>query len=248
MHQLSRSIHLSVHVHKDPDAMAERAAHIISAACEEAIAERGEFKMAISGGKTPIPLFRLFSQRDWVEALPWEKISLFWVDERCVSPDDPRSNYGVARRELLNFLPSTKFFRMRGDIDPIEAAESYEKTLRNEFNLKRGEIPRFDLVLLGMGKNGHTASLFPRCPGLLVKDRLVIDQYDAEKKMDRITLTLPVLNNARCCLFLVNGADKHAVLTKALDLLAEPELPAQLVHPSIGDLIWVVDQAAATGE
>ena len=109
MQQLSRSIHLSLHIHKDPDAMAERAAHIIAEACDEAISERGEFKIAISGGKTPVPLFRLLSRKDWVNALPWDKISVFWADERCVSPDHPLSNYGVARRELLNYVPCTSF-------------------------------------------------------------------------------------------------------------------------------------------
>lgn len=247
MQQLSRSIHLSLHIHKDPDAMAERAAHIIAAACEEAIAERGEFKMAISGGKTPLPLFRLLSRSDWVDALPWEKISLFWVDERCVEADDPRSNYGTARRELLSYVPCTQFYRMRGDTEPEKAALAYEQTLRNEFNLKPGELPRFDMILLGMGKDGHTASLFPRSPALEVRNRLVIDQYVPHKGIDRLTMTLPVLNNARSCIFMVNGKDKNEVLKRALNLLDKPELPAQLVHPPIGDLIWIVDEAAATG-
>ena len=98
MQTLSRSIHLMLHIHKDPDAMAERAAHIIADKCDEAISERGSFKIAISGGNTPIPLFRLLTRKDWVSALPWDKISVFWADERCVSPDDEGSNYGMARR------------------------------------------------------------------------------------------------------------------------------------------------------
>lgn len=247
MQQLSRSIHLSLHIHKDPDAMAERAAHIIAEACDEAISERGEFKIAISGGKTPVPLFRLLSRKDWVNALPWDKIFVFWADERCVSPDHPLSNYGVARRELLNYVPCTKFFRMRGDQDPVEAALQYEELLRKEFHLKGSEVPRFDMILLGMGEDGHTASLFPRSPALAVQNRLVIDQYVPVQKIDRLTMTLPVFNNSRCCMFMVTGKDKHAVLSRALDLLDKPELPAQLVHPAVGDLIWVVDEAAATG-
>lgn len=237
MQQLSRSIHLSLHIHKDPDAMAERAAHIIAEACDEAISERGEFKIAISGGKTPVPLFRLLSRKDWVNALPWDKISVFWADERCVSPDHPLSNYGVARRELLNYVPCTKFFRMRGDQDPVEAALQYEELLRKEFHLKGSEVPRFDMILLGMGEDGHTASLFPRSPALAVQNRLVIDQYVPVQKIDRLTMTLPVFNNSRCCMFMVTGKDKHAVLSRALDLLDKPELPAQLVHPAVGDLI-----------
>ncbi len=247
MQTLSRTIHLSLHIHKDPDAMAERAAHIISAACDEAVSERGCFRMAISGGSTPIPLFRLLSRVDWVEALPWEKISVFWADERCVSPDDPDSNYGMARRELLNYVPCSQYYRMRGDRDPEQAALDYEQILRQEFSLKEGEVPRFDMILLGMGEDGHTASLFPNSPGLSATNRLVIDQYVPERKADRLTMTLPVLNNARCCMFLVTGCDKHDVLRRALNLLDKPELPAQYVHPAVGDLIWVVDEEAATG-
>ena len=247
MKQLSRSIHLSVHIHKDPDAMAERAAHILAAACDEAISERGCFRIAISGGKTPIPLFRLLTRKDWIAALPWDKISVFWADERCVSPDHPDSNYGMAHKELLNYVPCTQFYRMRGDLDPEKAALDYEEILTKEFALKEGEIPRFDMILLGMGDDGHTASLFPNSPGLYAGDRLVIDQYVPERKADRLTMTLPVLNNARCCMFLVTGKEKHSVLQKALNLLDEPELPAQQVRPAVGDLIWVVDEDAATG-
>lgn len=247
MQQLSRSIHLSLHIHKDPDAMAERAAHIIAAACEEAIQERGEFKIALSGGKTPLPLFRLLTHPDWVDALPWEKISVFWADERCVPSDHPLSNYGEARRELLSHVPCSQIYRMRGDEDPAKAAAAYEQTLRREFHLGERDIPRFDLILLGMGEDGHTASLFAKSPALEVRNRLVVDQYVPHQQIDRLTLTLPVLNNSRCCLFLVTGKEKHEVLTRVLDLLAKPELPAQMVHPAIGDLIWVVDKAAATG-
>lgn len=244
----SRSIHLSVHVHKDPAAMAERAAHILTAACEEAVAERGTFKIAISGGNTPIPLFQLLAKPDWADRLPWDKITFFWVDERCVGPDHPDSNYGLARRELLSHVPATHFFRMRGELDPVEASTRYEQQIRNDFNIGPNELPRFDFMLLGMGEDGHTASLFPDTPALVEQKRLVIDQYIPLRKADRLTLTLPVINNARCCMFIVTGKEKHAVLSKALNLLDEPTLPAQLVRPRIGELIWVVDEAAATGK
>ncbi|BAV91555.1 6-phosphogluconolactonase [Candidatus Desulfovibrio trichonymphae] len=244
----SRSIHLSVYIHKDPAAMAERAAHILAAACEEAVAERGVFKIALSGGQTPIPLFRLLVANDWVDHLPWGKMTFFWVDERCVGPEHPESNYGLVRRELLTHVPATHFFRMRGDEDPVQAAVRYEEQIHNDFNLAQQELPRFDFMLLGMGDDGHTGSIFPKSPALAEKKRLVIDQYVPERKADRLTLTLPVINNARCCMFLVNGKDKHSVLSKALDLLAEPTLPAQMVRPVVGDLIWIVDEAAATGQ
>lgn len=243
----NRSIHLSLHIHKDPAAMAERAAHLFAAACEEAIGERDCFRVAISGGHTPVPLFRLLTERAWAESLPWDKISLFWVDERCVAPDNPESNYGVARRTLLARVPATHFYRMRGDQDPEQAARDYERLLREEFDLAPRELPRFDMMLLGMGADGHIASLFPGSPALAEKNRLVTEVYVPSKQEDRITLTLPVINNSRCCMFLVSGPEKRAALGDALNLLSEPALPAQLVRPQAGDLVWIVDQAAATG-
>ena len=243
----SRSIHLLLHIHKDAAAMAERAAHLFAMHCEEAVAERNLFTVALSGGQTPIPLFRLLAGRDWAERLPWEKIHIYWVDERCVGPEHADSNYGMARRELLSHVPATRYYRMKGEESPESAAQIYEKLLREHFRLEPGEFPKFDFILLGMGGDGHTGSLFSGSPGLREKKRLVIDQYVPERKADRLTLTLPVLNNARCCLFLVNGEEKHGVLAKALDLLAKPSLPAQMVRPGSGDLIWIVDEQAALG-
>ena len=243
----SRSIHLTLHIHKDAAAMAERAAHLFAGHCEEAIAERGVFTVALSGGHSPIPLFRLLAGTDWAEHLPWEKIHIYWVDERCVGPEHADSNYGMARRELLSQVPATHYYRMKGEELPERAAKSYEDMLREHFKLEPGEFPRFDFILLGMGDDGHTGSLFANSPGLREQKRLVIDQYVPERKADRLTLTLPVLNNARCCLFLIHGQEKHDVLAKALDLLAEPSLPAQMVRPRFGDLIWIVDEQAALG-
>ncbi len=246
MSQLSRSTHLSVHVHKHEAAMAERAAHIFAALCEEAISERDIFNVALSGGNTPIPFFQLLSSPDWAERLPWDKIAIYWVDERCVGPESPDSNYGVARRELLSHVQATHYYRMRGESDPVEAALHYEAMLREHFKTPT-EVPRFDFILLGMAEDGHTSSLFAGSPALLEKKRLCIDQYVPERKADRITLTLPVLNNTRCCMFLVSGKEKHEALQKSLDLLAPPSLPTQLVRPTFGDLIWIVDEAAALG-
>ena len=244
----SRSIHLGLHIHKDPAAMAERAAHLFTAACEEAVEERGAFRVAISGGHTPVPLFRLLTKPDWADRLPWDKISIFWVDERCVAPDSPDSNYGVARREFLGKVPAIHYYRMRGDEDPEKAANAYEQLLVEEFCLRPKELPRFDLMVLGMGADGHTASIFPGSPLLAEKKRLVSEVYVPEKQEDRITLTLPVINNSRCCMFLVTGPEKHAALSDVLNLLSEPVLPAQCVRPQAGDLLWIVDRAAATGK
>lgn len=243
----SRSIHLELHIHKNPQAMAERAAHIFAAACEEAVAERDIFRVALSGGQTPVPLFRLLSKSDWADRLPWDKINFFWVDERSVDPDHPESNYGMARRELLSHIPVTHFFRMRGESDPVDEAMRYEKLLREEFKLAPHELPRFDFMLLGMGADGHTASIFPDSPLIAEKKRFVADVYVPELKADRISLTLPVINNSRICMFMVEGAEKHKALGEVLNLLTEPKLPAQLVRPKAGELIWIVDEAAAKG-
>lgn len=244
---MSRSIHLALHIHKDPAAMAERAAHHLVQCCEEAITERGVFNLALSGGVTPIPLFQLLSEPDWAERLPWEKIAIYWGDELCVEPDDPMSNYNIARRELLSHVPVTCYYRMKGEDNPVEAALAYENLLKEHFTLAPGEFPRFDCILLGLGVDGHTASLFPNEPAMYEKERLVIDQFVHSRGIDRLTLTLPVLNNARCCLFMVTGKEKHEVLSRTLNLLDKPELPAQFIRPKGGELIWIVDESAARG-
>lgn len=243
----SRSVHLSLHIHNSPQAMAERAAHIFAAACEEAVEERGHFRVALSGGKTPIPLLRLLAQPDWAGRLPWHKMSFFWVDERCVGPDHPESNYGMARREFLGKVPVTRFYRMRGEEDVIDEATRYERLLREEFQIGPNGIPRFDFMLLGIGSDGHTASIFPGSPLLQEKSRLVADVYVPSQQADRLTLTLPVINNSRVCMFLVEGEEKHEALSRVLNILTEPILPAQLVRPAAGELIWITDEKAAKG-
>ncbi len=244
---MSRSIHLALHIHKDPAAMAERVAHHITQICEDAISERGVFTIALSGGSTPLPLFRLLSANDWIDRIPWEKIRIYWVDERCVHPDDPKSNYGIAREALLSHVPVTRYYRMKGEVDPVKAALDYEELIKEHFQLQENEFPRFDCVLLGLGADGHTASLYPGEYGISEKKRIVVDQFIKSLKADRLSLTLPVLNNARNCIFMVSGKEKHHALTRTLNLLEVPELPAQMVRPPRGELIWVVDESATHG-
>jgi len=227
--------------------MAEKSAEILLKRCQQAIAERGMCSVCLSGGNTPVPLYRLLSTPAWLDRLPWEKIAFYWVAEHHVPPDDEASIYGVARRELLHLSPSTRFYRIRGELPPEEAARTYEKLLVDHFGLNEGEYPVFDVILLGLSPVGHTASLHAGGVALTEKKRLVVDEYLPEIKEDRISLTLPVFNNARACLCMVSGKEKHPVLARVLNLLAPPALPAQCIRPHSGELLWVVDEAAAQG-
>lgn len=242
-----RSTHLSLLVTESPRAMALKAAEHIESRCKEALGKRGHFTLAISGGKTPIELFRLLSTPEWVKRIAWEKTSLYWVDEHCVPTDSPESNYGMARAELLGHIPLTRFYRIKGEDDPVQAADQYERFLREHFELAEGEFPRFDCILLGVGDDGHIGSIFPGYTAATEKKRLVVDQYLHSLKSSRVTMTLPVLNNSRSCIFMASGKEKHPILSISLNLMSDPTLPAQMVRPSKGQLCWIIDEAAYRG-
>ena len=239
--------HLSLYVTSDENAMAEEAAGIIVAQYNEAVAKRGVFNIALSGGKTPIPLFRLLSQPKWATAMDWGKTVVYWVDERCVSPENEFSHYRLARAELLSHVEATRFYRMKGEEHPEVAARAYAKLLAEHFCLIPGEFPRFDCILLGVGTDGHTASLFSGDPALTNTTDIVADVYHAKQQVPRLTLTLPVLNNGRCCIFLASGRVKNHILSTALNLMAAPMLPAQMVRPHNGKLCWIIDNNAYQG-
>ncbi len=239
--------HLSLYVTADTEAMALEAARIILDCSKKAIAARGVFRLALSGGVTPIPLFKLLSSSAWASKIEWDRTEVYWVDERCVPPEHEDSNYRVARDMLLSRVQATRFYRMRGEEEPEVAAAAYEKLLIDHFSLKPGELPRFDCVILGVGSDGHTASLFVGDAALKEQKRLVTDVYAPKAKTPRVTLTLPVLNNAACCVFLASGREKNHILTTALNLMAAPLLPAQMVRPKAGDLCWIIDHTAYQG-
>jgi 6-phosphogluconolactonase len=183
------------------------------------------------------------------EQIPWNAVHLFWGDERHVPPDDPQSNYRMVREVLLSRLsiPDSNVHRIEGERpDATEAAALYESELRSFFCLGPGEFPRFDLILLGMGADGHTASLFPQTAALGVRDRAVVSNWVPRLNAFRITMTLPVFWNAAAVVFLVSGADKAAVLAAVFGppRLSDP-LPCELVRPQAGELVWLVDRAAA---
>jgi len=239
--------HLSLYVTPDEQAMAEEAAAIIAEQCAQAIAKRGIFNIALSGGKTPLPLFQTLSQPKWATAIDWSKTVVYWADERCVPPENEESNYRLARKELLSNVEATRFYRMKGEDQPEQAAKAYANLLSDHFCLIPGEFPRFDCILLGVGTDGHTASLFSGDPALKDNESIVADVYQARQNTPRLTLTLPVLNNSRCCIFLASGRVKNHILSTALNLMAAPVLPAQMVRPHNGKLCWIIDNNAYQG-
>jgi 6-phosphogluconolactonase len=214
-----------------------------------AVAQRGRFTIALSGGSTPKNLFTLIAANAST-SLPWEKIFFFWGDERHVPPTDAENNYRMAEETLLSKVPvpPANIFRIPTENkDASAVALAYEQTLQKFFALAPGEFPRFDLILLGMGPDGHTASLFPETAALQEKSRLVVANWVEKLNASRITLTLPVLNAARRVAFLVSGADKATVLHEVLEGKAPGEkYPSKLVQPSDGKLIWFVDRAAGS--
>lgn len=216
---------------------------------QEAICRHGRFTVALSGGSTPRHLYRRLAKADQVRSI-WDKMHLFWGDERHVPPDHPDSNYRMACEELrLNgTVPAAQVHRIPAeDPDPWRAALSYERSLLEFFHLGAGQWPRFDLVLLGLGADGHLASLFPESPALREYERLAIADWRADRAAYRITLTAPVFNAAASILFLVSGTEKAQVLQKTLEGAYHPEgCPAQLIRPARGRVLWLVDAGAAS--
>ena len=214
----------------------------------EAIRTSGRFTVALSGGSTPKGLYWLLAT-GFRSSLPWEKMFFFWGDERHVPPDHPDSNYRMTNDAMLSKVPvpPENIFRVPTETQDTDlAAAQYEQTLKKFFHLKEGEFPRFDLILLGMGPDGHTASLFPNTKALQEKTRLVLANWIEKFKTYRLTLTLPVLNNAACTMFLVAGADKAAALHEVLEGNAPgAQFPAKLIKPVQGKLIWLIDRQAA---
>ncbi|HKV84774.1 MAG TPA: 6-phosphogluconolactonase [Ktedonobacterales bacterium] len=209
----------------------------------------GRFTVALSGGSTPRAFHALLAAPPYRDQVDWSIAQFYWGDERYVAPDDPESNFRMARETLLDKIPihEAQIHRVHTEMDdPAAAAGLYESEIRQEFALAGGALPRFDLIFLGMGPDGHTASLFPHTAALGVRDRLVVANYVPKLSTWRITLTEPVLNAAATMAFLVAGADKADALSAVLDGPRDPEqYPSQLVAPTAGEALWIVDDAAA---
>ena len=234
----------------DPDALAELAAKEVAEVASRAVAERGRFTLALSGGSTPRRLYGLLAdgKAPFRERVPWERTHVFFGDERHVPPDHPESNYGMARETLLTHVPAASVHRIRGEEpDAAQAALAYERELREFFGVRAPDAapPQIDLVLLGLGPDGHTASLFPGTEGLEERRRWVVAVFVEKLRTHRITLTFPVLNRAREVLFLVSGSDKAQALSRVFAReRGEDSPPAARVRPEAGELIWIVDRAA----
>ncbi len=233
-----------ISIYADLDALSHATAAMVAGAAEQAIAKTGRFTLALSGGHTPGRTFELLAGAPYRDQIRWEQVHVFWGDERCVPPDDERSNERMARRLLLDHVPvpASQIHPMRCAGNPAEAAARYDALLHRLL----GDRGALDFVLLGLGENGHTASLFPGTPVLAEQTRWAAEVYVAEQQMYRVTLTAPCINAAALVVFQAAGAAKAGVVREVVHGARDPErLPAQLIQPPGDRLHWLLDAAAA---
>jgi 6-phosphogluconolactonase len=234
---------LSICVYSSSEELSAAAAREFAARAEEAIEERGRFTVVLAGGSTPETMYGILA-RDYMGRIDWSKVYVFFGDERSVPPHHEDSNLKMASEVLLDHVPVANVHRIRGELPPDEAAEAYEEELRKFFQTE--DVPRFDLILLGIGADGHTASLFPWTPALEIQDRWVVANPVPRLDTTRITLTVPAINAARAVIFLVEGEDKAEAVREVLEGDADPRAyPAKLIQPP-GGPEWMLDRSAAS--
>ena len=239
--------------------LARTAGEFFANQSQEAISQRGYFSVVLAGGQTPANLYALLTSEGFIHRIAWDKVHFFWGDERCVPPEHVDSNYNMARQYMLDHapIPAETLHRIQGEREPKAAAKAYEAELRAFFGQERdpnshqsaqnGLQPRFDLVLLGMGDDGHTASLFPFSDALGATDRWVVAHFAESVRAWRITLTAQALNAAANVIFMVTGAGKAETLREVIHGERDTErLPSQLIQPVDGKLVWLLDQGAAS--
>jgi 6-phosphogluconolactonase len=235
-------------VYGDAEQLARAAAGLFVTLAAESIKERGRFRVALSGGSTPRRVYEMLASNGFKRRIEWDRVDFFWGDERYVSADDRDSNYRMTFEALLRHVPvpAANVHRVPTEISPpAAAAGAYEEDIRQCFH-HAGSVPQFDLIYLGLGANGHTASLFPHSPALREPSRLVLADFVSEVNMWRITMSAPLLNRGHTVAFLIEGPQKAEVLRDVLLGPLDPErLPAQLIAPE-GKLLWMVDEAAAS--
>jgi 6-phosphogluconolactonase len=246
---MPRAVTVTYAVWPSPAEVAAAAADAFASAAASAAKARGIARIAISGGTTPKAMFAVLADRSqpYFERVPWEKLHLFWVDERTVPPDHKDSNYGMTKAAMLDRvrLRPEQVHRIEGELEPEVAASRYEADIRTSFRLEGAESPTFDLVLLGMGDDGHTASLFPHTEALNELGRIAVANRVEKLNTWRITLTWPVINQAREVVFLIEGAGKREILRDVLLGGYDPDTkPSQLIRPASGKLIFLLDAAA----
>jgi 6-phosphogluconolactonase len=240
-----------VRILPDGAAIAKRCAQKFVEIAAAAVKEKSSFSVALSGGSTPKTLYGLLANDPALRSqVPWDKMHLFFGDERHVGPGDEQSNFRMAAEAMISKSPlkPQQVIRIKGEYPEAEdAAREYEQAIRAHFKLTDGQFPRFDLVLLGMGSEGHVASLFPGTKALRENRRIAVHNWVGKVLMDRITLTAPAINNAANVICMVTGAEKAPALTAVLERFYEPDqLPAQLIQPLNGTLLWLVDTAAGS--
>jgi 6-phosphogluconolactonase len=234
-----------IRIYNDLELLSQAAAELFTVLSRQASVTCGRFSVALSGGETPRRLYEILATSPYSERIHWEEVNVFWSDERCVAEDDPLNNSRMARQTLLDRvpIPPENIHPIRSDQYPPEAALQYEKELKGFFSTQN---PNFHLVLLGLGENGHVASLFPHTPVLNEQERWVAEVFILELDMYRVTFTAPFINQASQVVFLVSGLDKAGALEKVLEGPYQPhELPAQLIRPNGAQPIWLVDKAAS---
>ncbi len=237
---------LNIHIEQSRETFAKSVAGKLAAILTRATENGKDGSFVLSGGNTPREVYRLLGSAPVSERLPWNRIHLYFGDERMVPPDHPDSNYGMARQELIDRvpIPTGNVHRIHGELSPADAARQYASELQT---LTGRGIPRFDCVLLGIGEDGHTASLFPGTSALDEHEKTVAALYVPRLNTWRVTLTFPVLNKARNIVFLADGEQKAPVLKKLLEAPAPtPDLPATMIRPHSGELFWMLDSAAAS--
>jgi 6-phosphogluconolactonase len=235
----------NVRIFANLESVSLAAAVVISGLAEESISSRGRFVVALSGGQTPLRLYQILATSHFRDKIHWEAVHVFWGDERCVPSSDRRNNARTARLTLLDLvpIPSDQIHPIQSEVPPARAAAQYEQELRTFFD---DGPPAIDLILLGLGADGHTASLFPHTPALRETKRWVTDVFLQDQDMHRITLTAPLMNQANQVIFLVSGGNKASALQNVLEGAYLPQMfPAQLIRPEKGNPIWLLDTAAA---
>ncbi|UCC71439.1 MAG: 6-phosphogluconolactonase [Gemmatimonadota bacterium] len=239
---------MPIRIFDGPDKLAQAAAELFVGRAALAMKAGGRLDVVLSGGSTPRRLFELLAEEPYCSRVDWEAVHFFWGDERTVPPDHPDSNFGAVNEALFSKLDlaEEQIHRIRAELaDPDRAAAAYEAELRRHFGLSEGEVPRFDLVFLGMGADGHTASLFPGTAALEESERSAVAVWVEKLGTHRVTLTCPVFDNAACIVFLVTGQEKAETLRDVLEGAAEmPGYPVQLIRPRNGEVLWYIDKTA----